>query len=183
MIGRAVIIALALILFYGDGTSAATDILEGADVQADPATVKAIQATFDRAEEALRTENLSGIMTLYSKGYQNRGLRKEDTSRIWEDLFVRYDRLSSRHVFSKIVVDKKSGTAQVTCTGALFGTSVLKREGKPSPTASLAESVQIDSWFEAVHYLVLEDGAWRIIGHDPARGEQDAFGSAIHLLF
>ena len=174
---------LVLILLCSDWTSAMTDIMEGAEVQADPEAVKAIVATFDRAEEALRTESLSGIMFIYSKAYRNRGLRKEDTSRIWEDLFARYNQLSSWHLFSKIVVDREKATARVICTGGLFGVSVLEKEGKPSPTALSAEPMHIDVWFEAIHYLVLEDGAWRIIGHDPAGGEKEPFGASIHLLF
>lgn len=153
-------------------------------MQADPETVKAILATFNRAEEALRTESLSRIMAVYSKDYQNRGLRKEDTSRIWDDIFSRYDQLSSRHVFSRIVVDQGKNTAQVTCTGAIFGVSILRRDRiMPSPAALTAEPVQIDIWFDAVHYLVLEGDEWKIIGHDPGADKYDSFGSGIHLLF
>ena len=180
-------VGLVLILLFGVRAPAMTDIMKGADVQADPKEVKSILATFDQAEETLRTESLSGLMAIYSKSYRHRGLRKEDTSRIWEDIFARYDRLSSRHFFSKIVVEKKmsqKATAQVTCTGGLFGISALKKEGKPSPAAQTEEPVHhIDVWFEAVHHLVLEEGSWKIIGHDPAGGEEDPFGVAIHLLF
>ena len=183
---RAAGLGLVLILLFGVRAPAATDMMEGADVQADTEAVKAILATFDRAEEALRTESLSGITAIYSKDYRHRGLRKEDTTRIWEDIFARYNQLSSRHAFSKIMVEKKmlgKTTARVTCTGALFGVSASKREGQPSPSALTAEPVHIDVWFEAIHYLVLEDGTWKIIGHDLAGGEEDPFGAAIHLLF
>lgn len=187
---RAAGIGLILILLFGVRVPAATDMMEGADVQADPEAVKAILATFDRAEEALRTESLSGIAAIYSKNYRHRGLRKEDTTRIWEDIFARYNQLSSRHAFSKIIVEKKmlgKTTARVTCTGALFGVSALKREGQPSLSALSAsggaEPVHIDVWFEAIHYLVLEDGTWKIIGHDLAGREEDPFGASIHLLF
>ena len=173
-----------LVLSCNSSSLAVTDILEGAEVKADPETMKAILATFNRAEEVLRTESLSGIMAVYSKDYRNRGLRKEDTSRIWEDIFARYDHLSSRHVFSRIVVDQEKKTAQVTCTGALFGVSILRRDKKaPSPASLAAEPVQIDIWFDAIHYLVFEEGAWKIIGHDPGGDKYDSFGSGIHLLF
>ena len=176
---------LFLLVLSGNSSSlAVTDILEGAEVQADPETLKAILATFNRTEEALRTESLSGIMAVYSKDYRNRGLRNEDTSRIWEDIFSRYDQLSSRHVFSRIVVDREKGTAQVTCTGAIFGVSILRRDRKmPSPASLTAEPVQIDIWLEAIHYLIFEEGAWKIIGHDPGGERYDSFGSGIHLLF
>ncbi|MBI3609996.1 MAG: hypothetical protein HY204_04730 [Nitrospirae bacterium] len=174
-------LGVVLLLLFGGPAVAVTDIMEGAEVQADPEALKAVLAAFNRAEEALRTKNLSGITAVYSKNYQNRGLRKEETSRIWKDIFTRYDRLSSRHLFTKIVVDREKGTARVTCTGALFGVSILK-QGRPSPTAT-EEPTHIDVWFEADHHLVLEDGDWKIIGHDPARGADDPFGAAIHLLF
>jgi len=108
-------------------------------------------------------------------------LRKQDTGQVWQDIFGRYDRLSSRHIFSKIVVDEKTNTAHVTCTGALFGVSRFGKGTGPVPMADRPE-VMIDSWFEAVHHMVKQNGAWKLVGHDPAQG-QDTFGSAIHLLF
>ncbi len=155
---------------------ALTEISKSAEVRADPESVEAILDTFDQAEGALEEEGLSGIMALYSDQYQNRGLRKESTSLIWQDLFNRYDRLSSRHFFSRIVVDPTGRKATVTCTGALLGTPVFRK-------GAVSEPVQIDTWFEAKHHLVLEEGEWRIIGHDPSEKERDLFGPAIHLLF
>ncbi|HET6369955.1 MAG TPA: hypothetical protein VFG95_02090 [Nitrospiria bacterium] len=169
-------IGILLVLLCGRAVPAMTDIMRGAEIQGDPKAVKAILATFDRAEEALQKKNLSEMMSIYSKNYRNRGLGREDTSRIWKDIFSRYDRLSSRHLFSKVIVDEKKKVAQLTCTGALFGVPVMRREGAAKP-------VQVDYWFEAVHHLVLEDGRWKIIGHDPAGGEEGLFESAIHLLF
>jgi hypothetical protein len=183
ILGAVAGIGIFLLLLWSGWTAAVTDITEGADVQADPETVKAIVASFDRAEEALRTENLAGVMAIYSKAYRHRGLRKEDTSRIWEDIFVRYDRLSSRHFFSKIVVDSKKGTALVICTGTLYGLPVPKKEEKPAPGGLPQEPIHIDIWFDANHYLILENGTWRIIGHDPTGREEDSLGASIHLLF
>ena len=176
-------LGLLLILLFGVKAFALTDIIEGADIQASSESVKAIVAAFDRAEKALQNKDLVKMMEFYSGDYRNRGLRKEGTSWIWEDIFVRYDHLSSRHLFSKIIVDSKKDTAQVTCTGALFGISVFKKEGRPFPAAIISEPVMVDSWFEAIHYMVLENGVWKVIGHDPAVGEQGTFGAGIHLLF
>lgn len=167
---------LILLFLVVGSASALVEISKQAEIRADQDEIDAILDTFDQAEEALEAENLSVIMTIYSDGYQNRGLRKEDTSRIWQDLFNRYDRLSSRHHFSRIILDPDGTKAKVTCTGALFGVSVFKKGARPEP-------VQIDTWFEANHYLVLEEGEWRIVGHDPSEKERDLFGSAIHLLF
>src|SRR5947208_233271 len=129
--GRAVRGLLFLIILIGSSRAlGVTDITQDAEIKADPETVKAVRAAFDRAEEALRTKNLSGIMAIYSKEDQNRGLRKVDTAQIWKDIFARYDQLSSRHAFSKIVVEqKKEGrpTAQVICTGTLYGVPIFKK--------------------------------------------------------
>lgn len=113
------------VFFVAGSASAWVEISKKAEVRADQDDMDAILNTFDQAEEALQAENLSVIMSVYSDGYLNRGLRKEETSRIWQDLFNRYDRLSSRHLFSRIVVDPNGKTAKVTCTGALFGVSVF----------------------------------------------------------
>lgn len=169
-------LGLIFIFFVAGSASALVEISKKAEVRADQDAVDAIVDSFDQVEEAMAAENLSVVLSVYSDSYQNRGLRKEETARIWQDIFNRYDRLSSRHLFSKIVVDPNGKTARVTCTGALFGVSIFKGGARPEP-------VQIDTWFEAIHYLVLEEGEWRIVGHDPSEKERDLFGSAIHLLF
>jgi hypothetical protein len=180
---RRALMVTALLLFciFEQKAWALTDILQGADIQADPASVKAIVAAFDEAEAALKAKDTIKMMMFYSDGYNNRGLRKQDTGQIWEDLFGRYDRLSSRHVFSKIVVDEKTNTAHVTCTGAIFGVPRFGKSPGPVPMAD-PQAVMIDSWFEAVHHLVKQNGTWKLVGHDPAKG-QESFGAAIHLLF
>jgi hypothetical protein len=179
-------VCFVLFIVIGGGAAlAVTDITLDAEIKANPETIKAIRATFDRAEEALRTKSLSGIMAIYSKDYQNRGLRKVDTSLIWQDIFDRYDQLSSRHVFSKITVRKEKGepaSAEVVCTGVLYGVSVLKK-GKPAPAASSEKLLYLDAWFETTHYLILENGDWKIIGHDPSKAEEHPFAAALHLLF
>ena len=175
-IGAAALFLMISIFLIKGPASALTEISKKGEIRADQETVDAIVDTFNHAEQALERERLSAVMAVYSEGYQNRGLRKEETSRIWEDLFNRYDQLSSRHFFSRIIVDPSGKTATVTCTGALFGVPTFRK-------GTGAEPVQIDSWFEANHYLVLEGGEWRIVGHDPSAKERDLFGSAIHLLF
>lgn len=70
---------------------------------------------------------------------------------IWRDIFSRYDRLSSRHLFSKIVVNQEMGTAEVTCTVPFLGASVLTQNEKTKP-------MHIDFWFEAIHLISFFDG-------------------------
>lgn len=170
---RFVGIGIIFVFFTIGSAFAATEIAKQAEIRSKPETVDAIRAVFNRAEAALKTEDVSAIMMIYSDKYQNRGLRKEDTARIWADILNRYDRLSSHHLFSRIIVDPEGKKATVTCTGAIRGDSALIQSG----------AVQIDTWFEANHYLVLEEGVWRMIGHDPFAKAENLFGAAIHLLF
>ncbi len=167
------VLAFGLVLLSISPAPATTDILDGAEVKASPEAVKQLVAAFGRAEKALGKEDLDSIMQFYSDDYQNRGLRKEDTSRIWMYLFENFNQLVSRHILSRIVVNPKEGTAKVTCTGALFGTS-------PS---NIAKSATVDVWSQAIHSFTFEKGEWRIIGHDLAENGREEFSGAIHILF
>lgn len=156
-------------------TVAKVEVMTGAAVMADEETVKEIVATFERAEKAIQAKDLDGLMTLYSKRYNYHKLRKSDARRIWEEIFEYHHGLHSTHLFSKVTkVVQTSGevTAQVTCTGALWG--LVDETGK---------KVTVDSWFEEVHFLVKEDGAWRIIGNEGSAPETPRFGHAPHPLF
>lgn len=152
---------------------AKTKVSPGAEIRADDKTVREILAAFNRAEEFLQARNLDALMGLYSKDYNYYGLKKDDLKRIWQDLFTQHRRISTEHMFAKIVVmDGKAPTAEVTCTGSLWATS------EPA-----GQRVNIDSWFEEVHHLVYEDGTWRIRGHagEPSKALQ--FGVAPHPFF
>lgn len=154
---------------------AKVEVLTGANVLADEATVKEILATFDRAEQAIQARDLDSLMGLYSKRYNYHKLRKSDARRIWEEIFEYNHQLHSTHLFSeinKVVQMNGDVTAQVTCTGALWG---LANE--------TGQKVTVDSWFEEIHYLVKEDGAWRIIGNAGGAPETPRFGHAPHPLF
>jgi hypothetical protein len=76
--------------------------------------------------------------------------------------------------FSKIVKVGSGSNAiiEVTCTGSLSGLS--KTSGLRIP---------IDSWYEEVHFLMLEDGAWRIRGNVGEAPWVRPFGTAPHPLF
>ncbi len=174
---RRLLLSVLLAGLLNDRALASTDILPNAEIQADPETVQSILLTFDRAEKALRSRNLPEIMAIYSEDYQNQGLRKKETERIWQDLFSRYRTLFSKHLFSKIVVHHDRKRADVTCTGELhFRSGTLKPGGGTEP-------LRIQYWFEAVHHLVWEEGTWKIYGHDPGPTESNPLGSTVHLLF
>ena len=171
------LIAILLAGLLNGRASAATEILPNAEIQADPESVKSILLTFNRAEKALRSRHLSGIMAIYSDSYRNLGLGKKETEQIWQDLFSRYRIIVSKHGFSKIIVDRDKRKADVTCTGMLhFGNRTLKPGGR-------AEPLRIHYWFEAVRRRVWEEGVWMIYGHDPGQNESNPSGSAVQLLF
>lgn len=155
--------------------AAKVEIVTGASVMADEPTVKEVLAAFDRAEQAIQARDLDGLMALYSKRYNYHRLRKSDARRIWEEIFEYHHNLHSRHLFTeinKVVQMNGEVTAQIKCTGALWG---LANE--------TGQKVTVDSWFEEVHYLVKEDGAWRIIGNAGTAPESPRFGHAPHPLF
>jgi len=152
---------------------AKTKISPDAEIHADQKKVQEIVATFEKAEGALETKNLETLMALYSKDYAYHGLAKDDIRKVWKDLFAQSHRIASEHRFSKIVVaDGKNPKAEVTCTGSFWSTS--DETGK---------RVNIDSWYEEVHYLVYEDGAWRIRGHAGEASKDPLFGKTPHPLF
>lgn len=154
---------------------AKVEVVTGANIMADETTVKEILATFDRAEQAVQARDLDGVMALYSKRYNYHKLRKSDARRLWEEIFEYHHQLHSTHLFTeinKVVQMNGDVTAQVKCTGALWG--VADETG---------QKVTVDSWFEEVHYLVKEDGAWRIIGNAGGAPETPRFGHAPHPLF
>ncbi len=151
---------------------AKTKISPGAEIQADDNTVREIVAAFHSAEDFLQARNLESLMALYSKEYSYHGLKKEDLKKIWHDLFANYHRISSAHMFSRIVVaEGKTPTAEITCTGVLWATS------------DAGQRANIDSWFEEVHYLIYEEGAWRIRGHAGEARKGLQFGVAPHPFF
>ncbi len=145
-----------------------------AEIKGDDKTVSAILAAFKRAEEALHTGDLEGMMGLYSDAYRYHGLSKSDLRRIWQEMFQRYDSLASTHVFSRIQIkgSGKTPTADISCTGSLWGNA--KDTGK---------RVIIDSWFYEIHHMTNEDGAWRIRGHAGEDTKALPFGTSPHPFF
>jgi ketosteroid isomerase-like protein len=143
-----------------------------ADIQ--DKTISAIRSTFTSAEKAVHAEDLVAVMSFYSKDYDYHGLKTKDIRKIWQDLFAKYRRIQTTHILSKFVLKGKGKirTAEVTCTGTLWATS--KESGK---------RVNIDSWFEEVHFMILEDGMWRVRGSAGGVTPSFEFGSAPHPLF
>lgn len=164
MVPRNTLYISVLVIAAGIGLPGATmpalaepKISKQIEIQASENTIKQIMTAFDRAEKALNAHDLEDLMALYSKDYEYRGLTKKNLRETWKDLFARYRRIASHHIFSKIVVkvEGKAPKASITCTGGIWATA-----------ETTGERIIIDSWFDEVHRLVYEDGAWRILGHD-----------------
>ncbi|MDH4185772.1 MAG: hypothetical protein OEV08_02130 [Nitrospira sp.] len=154
--------------------NAKTNIPAGAVVEVNQATVGQILDVFHRAETAIAERNIDGVMALYATGYNYHGLHQADVRKIWLDLFEEYRDITEVHFFSKITTVGSGSNAiiEVTCTGSLSGRS--KTSGLRVP---------IDSWYEEVHYLTLEQGSWRIRGNVGDSPKVLPFGTSPHPLF
>lgn len=146
----------------------------GSVIEVDQTTVTTVVGTFEQAEQAIKTHDLDQVMAIYSPHYNYHRLKKDDIRRIWKDLFEEYQEIASTHLFTKMakVGSGREAMLEVTCTGHLWA---------KSKTSGLF--VPIDSWYEEVHYLVLEDGAWRIRGNVGESPRVLPFGTAPHPLF
>lgn len=133
--------------------------------------VKGLLAAFERAESALKREDLDALMLFYAPAYDYHGLKAKDVRRIWSEVFEHYKALESLHLFSdiKVVQLKNELRVEVTCTGGLYGTD--ERTGN---------RVTLDSWFREVHYLVKDDGVWRFLGNAGEIPAGAPFASAPH---
>jgi hypothetical protein len=172
---RWVLVAIAaLILATGTTGQASTSISQGSVVGVDQATVSEILDVFHKADAAIAAENLDGVMALYATQYNYHGLRQADIRKIWSELLREYRDITNTHFFSQIVNVGSGSNAiiEITCTGRLSGIS---------KTTDLR--VPIDSWYEEVHFLTREGGAWRIRGNAGETPRVLPFGTAPHPLF
>ena len=153
---------------------AKTVVPAGSVIEVDEATVNAVVAAFERAEQAVNAHDLEAVMAVYSPQYNYHGLKKDDIRKVWKDLFDEYKEIASTHLFSKItkVGSGSNAVLEVTCTGHLW--AVSKTSGLYVP---------IDSWHEEVHYLMFEEGGWRIRGNLGESPHVLPFGTAPHPLF
>lgn len=174
----AAVVHLTILIAFlaGIGTTEAKIVVppSGSVIDVDVATLKAIVNAFELAEEAIKAHDLEKVMAIYSPYYNYHGLKKDDLRKIWKELFDEYQEIASTHLFTKMakVGSGRDAVLEVTCTGHLWARS--KTSGLYVP---------IDSWYEEVHYLGLEDGAWRIRGNVGESPRVLPFGTAPHPLF
>ena len=129
-----------------------TYIPHSATIHTDKKTALEILKNFKRAEEALKRKDLDSLMEFYADTYQHRGFTKDSLKAEWKHLFGEYRDFSATHVLTlfEVVVDadKVPLTAQVTCTGSLWAISNDSNR-----------RVNLDSWYNEVHYLTYAEGA------------------------
>ena len=163
------------VLSQGSGSPALAKVrfAKGADIQVDAKTIREIQTVFTQAEDAIRTGNLEALMEYYSKDYRSGGLTKDDRRQAWKDFFAGYHRIATSHSFSRIVVKPgKPLTAEVTCTGAIWATA-----------NETTRRINLDSWLGDLHYLINEEGQWRIHGRDTIAAKTAPAGESSPPLF
>ena len=135
-----------------------TYIPHSATIHTDKKTAREILKNFKQAEEALKRKDLDSLMDFYADTYRHQGFTKDSLKAEWKHLFGEYRDFSATHVLTlfEVVVDadKVPLTAQVTCTGSLWAISNDSNR-----------RVNLDSWYNEVHYLTHAEGAWRIQGH------------------
>lgn len=171
---RMLVLTMALLVGMALTVEAKIEISPSAVGDVDPDTLQDMLGTFQRAEEAIRARNLDEVIALYATQYDYHGLKKADIRKVWADLFDEYRDIAGAHLFTKIakVGSGANTTIEVTCTGHLW--AVSKTTGLRVP---------IDSWHEEVHYLIREQGAWKIRGNAGEAPRVLPFGTAPHPLF
>jgi len=171
-----IILHFLIAVLFSIGTGEAKIVVppSGSLIEVDEATVNAVVTTFEQTEQAIKAHDLDKVMAVYSPQYNYHGLKKDDLRKIWKDLFDEYQEIASTHLFTKMtkVGSGRDAVLEVTCTGHLWARS--KTSGLYVP---------IDSWYEEVHYVVLEDGVWRIRGNVGESPRVLPFGTAPHPLF
>lgn len=151
---------------------AETLLLPGTQAEANDKTVKEILAVFERADQAVKNRDIEGVMAVYSKQYNYHGLKKSDIRKVWMDLFDNYKEIESTHLFSRIVSVGPGDAVEITCSGGVRAVSKISNLRVP-----------IDSWYGEVHYMVKEDGTWKIRGNLGDAQTVLSFGTAPHPLF
>lgn len=152
--------------------SAETRVAKNAEIHASAQETQELVAAFEVMERAIKAKTLEPLMGFYSDRYAHLGTDKDEMGKIWTRLFQEYKELISGHTFTKIYIQRGKYLASVVCTGSMFG--INARSGKKE---------RIDNWVEEIHYLVYENGAWKILGHEVESPEEGRFGMAFHPLF
>lgn len=136
--------------------------------------MKGVIKFFEEAEYAIETENLEGLMELYSANYRNGPHARDDARRIWKRIFDEFDGLATIHNMRIENYSAKTGVMIIRCTGILMGNP------KDDPALDL---ISIDTWTSADHVIVNEGGVWRLLGTSGKPRKRFWFDKPMHPLF
>lgn len=170
-----IVLAIITYVLVGAGnTVAKVAVPDGSTIEVDEPTFTSVVAMFKRADQAVKSRQLDDIMSFYSSRYNYHGMNKDAIRKVWEELFEEYQEIASTHLLTRFntVGSGSQAVMEITCTGHLWARS--KTSGLYVP---------IDSWYEEVHYLVLEGGEWRIRGNLGDVPRTLPFGTSPHPLF
>jgi ketosteroid isomerase-like protein len=120
-------------------------------MQTDKKTANEIAEFYDEIEDALSKKELDKLMTYYADDYNHNGVDKQHLRNLWANMFTKFDKLYSTHIFSKVEV--KDTEAHLKCTGVLMGW----------PKGGNDYEI-VDNWTVSPHYMSKKSGSWKIVG-------------------
>ena len=161
-------------------TTMALDLSEHHEINLDSASKKKIgekvwgeiKQFFTDAEAAIETENLDGLMALYSDRYLNGDHVKGSAKKIWIRIFARFNNMATTHNMRFIATTPESGVMIIRCSGLLVG---IPEGGDVRIT--------IDNWTGSDHVLSNEGGKWKLVGTSGKERKRFWFDKPMHPLF
>ena len=115
--------------------------------------VKELEDFYRKIEEALVKKDIEAVMGFYAGDYFHQGITRQQVRGLWTNLFEKFEKLNSTHIFS--IINVQGNEAVIGCTGTLFGVPKGSKEGRYST---------VDRWVEQNHYLTKKGGNWQIVG-------------------
>ncbi len=166
------LLALAILVpGAAPGARAEIQLPKPGQTNADEKTLHEFEVFYEHIEEALKSKNVTKMMSFYADDYLYHGITKRQLKFMWLEIFSDYADLYSVHVFTKIEVH--GSDAILICTGARFG---IAGDEKDYQT--------VDRWVTHPHWLTKVDGAWKMIGgatHESPSGRGSRL--ELHPLF
>jgi len=171
---------LAVIFAGGHNTASAIDLSENFALNIDKYSRKQvgdkvwneIKDFFLTAEKDIETENIEGLLALYSERYRNGDHVKGSAKQIWARIFARFNNMATIHNMRFITTSPKSTVMIIRCSGILVGV--------PEGGNNL---ITIDNWTDSDHVLAKESGKWKLIGSTGKERKRLWFDKPMHPLF
>ncbi|MEE8429736.1 MAG: hypothetical protein V3S16_00625 [Candidatus Desulfatibia sp.] len=126
---------------------------------------------FKKAEAAIESRDLDGVMELYSDNYVNGFHDKKSAKRTWKRIFRTFDGMATKHMM-RLVTHSSGNVAVISCSGFLMGIP----EGKKY-------LITIDHWANQDHIIAKEGGKWKLIGTSGKEEKRLWFDKPLHPFF